>query len=221
MSRRMRSGFAACLLVLGMSAPARGQAAWDVAVMAGVFAGHSQAAENESHDDWFHTGQGAVIVGRHLTAHLKLELEASATGTGTQYLQRFVNVPGYVVRYPVSAEAESSVRSLAAAATWQFFENEWVHPFVTAGVSADFDRRSVRMFEQYYYPGDPRVPGNRILVAPQGSEGPQTITRTSGQVGGGVKVYVTEQAFVRTEGRVSIGARQQNVAFRVGVGVDF
>jgi hypothetical protein len=221
MNRETRSGIGACLLVLGMSATARGQTGWDVAVMAGVFAGHPQAEEHESRDDWFHTGQGVVTVGRHLTPHLKLELEASATGTATQYLQRFVSVPGYVARYPVGGEAESSVRSLAAAVTWQFFDNEWVHPFVTAGVTADFDRRSARIWEQYYFPADPRVPGNRILVAPQGLEGPRTTTRMRGLIGGGVKVYVTERAFIRTDGRVSIGGRQQNVAFRVGVGIDF
>jgi hypothetical protein len=114
-----------------------------------------------------------------------------------------------------------SVRSLATAATWQFFDNEWVHPFVFAGLSADFDRTSVRVWPQHYYTGDPRVPGNQILVAAERHEGPHTTTRMRGLLGGGAKLYVLEHVFVRADGRLSIGARWQGVVFRIGGGVDF
>ena len=190
--------------------------------MVGIFAGHADDDDHEDYDgDWFHTGVGSVTVGRYFTPHLKVEFDATATGTGTQFIQHYVTVPGVAARYPVGAEAEMSLRSLGAAATWQFYENEWVHPFVFAGLSADFDRSSLRVWQQHYYNGDPRVPGNQILIAEERREGPHTTTRMRGVVGGGAKLYVLEQVFVRADGRVSIGVARQYVAFRVGAGFDF
>ena len=221
MNGGMRTAIAV-LVVLGTPAVAYPQAAWDVSAMAGVFAGRPQIEGNENrYDDWFHTGQGGITIGRHITRHLKFELDASATGTGTLFVQRFVTVAGAVARYPIGAEAKAALRSVTAAATWQFFDNEWVHPFLTAGVSADFDRRSLHVWQQTYYTGDPRLPGNQILIAPESREGPTTTTATRGLIGGGAKFYVTERAFIRAEGRLTVGAKQQSVAFRAGIGMDF
>src|SRR5262245_43819550 len=212
----------AWMFLLGASSIAHAQAAWDVTGVVGVFAGHQGADENEtSYDDWFHTGQGGIMIGRHVTRHLKVEFDASATGTGTRFIQRYVTVPGSANRALIGAEAELAIRSLAAAATWQFFDNEWVHPFVTAGFSADFDRRRVHVWQQPYYTGDARVSGNQTLVVPESRDGPDTTTRLRGLVGAGVKFYFTERGFVRTDGRITLGPNQQNVAFRIGIGLDF
>ena len=126
--------FTALLLFLHHM-PASAQRRWDIAPFGGIVAVNAPV-EGEAdgyREDWFHTGQWGVTMGWHLTTHLKLEIDAAATGTGTQFVQRFVTVPGQTGRYPVGAEAETSVRSLGAQATWQFFDNEWVHPYVFGG----------------------------------------------------------------------------------------
>jgi hypothetical protein len=112
------------------------------------------------------------------------------------------------------------VRSLAAAATWQFRDNEWVHPFVQAGVSADFDRATVRSWEQFYY-GDIRSGQAPVRVADAVVEGPNTTHVLRGLVGAGAKVYVSERAFVRSDARWTFGRDSHNLAFRAGMGVDF
>ena len=221
MKRGMSSAIAACALILCGSGVCQAQSGWDVSAMGGVFAGHPRASERANqYDNWFNTGQGAVNVGHYFTPHIKVEFEASWTGTGTQFIQRFVTVPGLVAGYPVGAESKSSMRSLGATATWQFFENEWVHPFVMAGASVDVDQRSVHVFEQRYYSGDPRTT-TPLIVANESLQGPVRTTRTRALLGGGAKFYVIEHAFIRADGRVTVGAGQYNLAFLVGAGVDF
>ena len=208
------------LLVAGVPVESDAQSAWDVAAFAGVFAGSVPLDRKEPYaDDSFHTGQAGVIVARHLTRHLKVEFEASGTGRGSQFVHQLVTVPGLTFPYPVGSEVTTSVRTLVGAVAWQFFDNEWVHPFLIAGVAADFERRSVHVWEQRYYPGDPRT--GPVLVAAARREGPDTSRVMRGLFGGGAKLYVHERAFIRADGRMSIGAHTPNVAFRIGVGVDF
>ena len=211
------------LLLFLHHVPASAQRRWDVAPFGGIVAVNAPVeGETEGYrENWFHTGQWGVTLGWHLATHLKLEIDAAATGTGTQFVQRIVTVPGQAGRYPVGAEAETSVRSLGAQATWQFFDNEWVHPYVFGGVAAQFDRRSVRVWEQNYYGGSPPFHGNQIVLVPEGREGPTTTTRVSGVFGGGAKLYVNERTFFRTEARVAAAPAHQSLSFRAGLGFDF
>jgi hypothetical protein len=198
------------------------QSAWDLAAIGGVLGVHSPVADNQSsYEDWFHTGLYALNLGRHFTRHVKVELEVSGSGTARQYVSRFVAVPGLPGRYPLNAEAETTLRSFSTAATWQFFDNEWVHPFLSAGVQADVERRTLRVWQQPIYPSDPRTAPNQFVVIPEQREGPSTSTTWRPVIGGGVKVYVTPRAFVRADARTTLGAAPQAVSFRGGVGFDF
>ncbi len=210
-----------CLLA---AAPveARAQGNWDLAAMGGVFAGHeAEPATAPFRDNWFQTGQGGVVLGRYVTPHLKFELEMTGTGEGTQFVQRHVSVPGFAFPYPVGAEAHRSVRSLGTALTWQFLENQWIHPFVQAGLSTNFDRRTVHTWPQNFNSGDPRQGGTVIRVAEEMVEGPHSTTAVRAAVGGGWKLYLSPKLFVRTDGCASFGPRNYDLAFRVGFGADF
>jgi hypothetical protein len=210
------------LLLLVAPAAADAQPKWDIAGIAGLFAGHSADPEGQHYqEDWFETGLGGVILGRHVTSHLKVELEATRTGEGTQYVQRLVSIPGVAYPYPVASEAHTTVTSVGTTLTWQFFENQWIHPFVQAGVAAEFDRRAVNTWAQQHYSGDPRQGGVLISIAEQIVEGPDTTSTVRAVLGGGVKMYVSPRLFVRTDGRAALGERRQHVSFRVGFGADF
>jgi hypothetical protein len=197
------------------------QSAWDSTGMAGLFAGRTPRSGDGSRyqDLWFHNVQGAAILGRHLTPHLKLELEASATGGGSQFRDRIVVVPGDPYPYPVGYEMTTSVRSIAAALTWQFRDNEWIHPFVQAGVSTDFDHVSTRTWEQYLF-GQPRpgAPPQRI-VEERIEEA--TTTHVRALLGAGAKFYFAPRGFVRSDARWTFDGSHSNIALRAGVGVDF
>ena len=203
------------------AAPAAAQGQWDAAGTVGMFAGHTPRDERFRYqDDWFHAVQGGFIVGRHLSRSLKIEVDGSVTGRGRQYVDRLVTVPGYPYPYPVVSQSETSVRSLGAALTWQFRDNEWVHPFVRAGVSADFERQLLKTWDQLFYPSDASF-GPPSRLASQGVEGPTTTTTARAMLGGGAKLYVSPRMFVRTEGMVSLGRARQHVTLRAGFGVDF
>jgi hypothetical protein len=219
----VRTGLVYPLAVLSViwAAPVAAQGQWDAAGTVGVFAAHTQRDERFRYqDDWFHAVQGGFIVGRYLSRSLKIEVDGSVTGRGRQYVDRLVTVPGYPYPYPVVSESETSVRSVGAALTWQFRDNEWVHPFVRAGVSADFERHVLATWDQLFYPSDASF-GPPSRLASQGVEGPTTTTTARAMLGGGAKLYVSPRMFVRTEGMVSLGRARQHVTLRAGFGVDF
>jgi hypothetical protein len=200
---------------VGVEAQAGSDPAWDITGTTSLLAGHTPVPDGFGYqDDWFHVVQGGILVGRHLTRRLKMEFEASGTNGGTQFKQRLITIPGMPNPYPVSLEDTTSVRSLAGALVWQFRDNEWVHPFLQAGVSADFDRVISRTWEPFDYTNAlSRVPEPRVEET--------TYRRVRAVLGGGAKIYVSERAFVRTDGRFIFGRERQHIVGRIGFGVDF
>jgi hypothetical protein len=218
---------AALLSLIALSVcplPARAQQTpqlpgWDVGLIAGSFAGHARIPEETAHyygDDWYHTGQAGVFVGRHWTTHFKTEVGFIASGEGRRSVPRMYSPPG--ISYPIlySIEQRTQVRSLTATAAWQFFDNNWVHPFIEAGVTIDRQRTRLRDPGFIYYP-DPRNP----LPIPGRAEEERIETAARVLVGGGVKLYVTPRFFFRADARGVRGARFAQLAFRGGVGLDF
>lgn len=216
-----------CVLVLlFIGAEAGAQTAsnpsrWDVAASTGVFVGHPAIADGDTYDDWYQSATLGVTVGRYLTPHVKVEGELTLGGEGSRYGQRVVQVPG-LGPYPVSTEHLTRTNSVSGALVWQFFENQWVHPFVFAGASVDFDRRGFHTWHQSYFRGDPRIAGNEIFVSRDETVYIGTDRTVRGLIGGGAKLYVGSRAFFRADTRLGIGAADSgHVAFRLGFGVDF
>ena len=142
---------------LGHSSP------WDLTIAAGALAARPELESSDRYrDEWYNTGQLALVVGRHLTPHFKVELEASTAAEGHQFVERYVTVPNAAYPVPYATERFTTLRQVSGSVIWQFFENEWAHPFVQAGVAADVER--VRSFTpaQTFYIGDPRLPGSRV-----------------------------------------------------------
>ena len=201
--------------------PAAGdtQPLWDATAAAGLLSGHRPIGDSPGfQDDWFHAAQGAVIVGRQLRPHLKVELEASASSGAVQYVSHPLTVPGSPYPYWMVTEETTWARSLGAVAAWQFRDNEWVHPFVLAGVAADVDRTRRHVPEQFL-PGDSR--GGTLPRRITESVEEESNTRASAVVGGGAKLYFRERAFVRSDVRLTFDRDRQNLAFRAGVGLEF
>jgi hypothetical protein len=143
-----------------------------------------------------------------------------------------VDVPG-VGRYPVGAEQQVRTNGISAGLTYQFFENQWAHPFVFGGVALDFDRTRIRTWAQSYYRGDPRIPGNEIVIGQHGIRDLGTSREVRGVFGTGAKLYMSPRSFFKTDLRVNVGPStrsrslrtagggSRHVSFRLGVGLDF
>ncbi len=219
--------FFVVVLVLAADQDAAAQSAvvlpaWDGSVVTGLFVGMPrEVSERETYDDTYQVATIAITGGRYFTPHLKLEGEVTFSPEGERYVQRVVQVPG-VGTYPVTAEQMVRTNSVSGTVVWQFLENQWAHPFVFAGGSLDFDRERLHTHQQFYYRGDPRVPGNEVVVATEQTEDLGTTERLRGLLGAGAKLYVGPRAFVRLDTRVGFsGNTGGHVAFRIGVGVDF
>lgn len=215
------------LLVLNLAGEAAAQGAsnqpqCDVAATTGVFLGHPQSPDDsESFDQWYHTSTLGITAGRYLTTHLKLEGEITFSREGSRYVLRLVDVPGVGPR-PVSAEQLTRTNSASGAVVWQFLDNQWVHPFLLAGATVDFDREGLHLWQQSFFSGDPRIAGNEVVVSTEHVEHFATAAHVRGLLGGGAKLYVSPNAFFRADSRIGIGRDDSgHVAFRLGFGVDF
>ena len=160
-------------------------------------------------------------MGRHLTPHVKAEVELTTSTEGRRYVEHYIQVQGYPYPVPFGSEQFSRVHEIGMALTYQFFDNEWVHPFVQVGAAMDFDRVRSHTWAQSFYTGDPRQPGTQVVAAEETTTGATTTVTARAVIGGGAKFYVTERMFVRTDARFATGARGQHFALRLGVGVDF
>jgi hypothetical protein len=189
---------------------------WDVAGSIGWLAGNKSDLA-EDWNDWYDTFATSLEVGRYWTPHIKSEAAITYTSEGGvfSHAERFIAEEQITVFIP--REHHFRVTAISAAATYQFLENTWVHPFVTGGVHAVQEReRSVSQDVPYH-----RRDFSRIVVPiPQ----PSAATTWSARpfVAGGAKFYVSERAFVRTDLSAAWQDRRVgHVTWRAGLGIDF
>jgi opacity protein-like surface antigen len=169
---------------------------------------------------WYDVAAFSASAGRYLTQHVKLDVDLSTTSVGRVYGQTFVSTPGVPFSVPPSyappiytlREYEFRRTTVAAALAYQFLENRWVHPFLGAGVEGV--RESEHLQTQFLPTGGPR------------GSGPirETQVRYSARpfVSGGVKFYVSERSFIRTDMLTTLSSGgAESAVWRVGAGVDF
>ena len=203
------------------SVPAKGSS-WDVSFVAGYLGVRPEIELLDRYADrWYDAGQAGVALGRYFTPNLKAEVELSTSTEGRQWITRHVTLPGASFPLPYGTERFGTLREVSASLVYQFFENEWAHPFVLVGVAGDFDRVRSYTARQTYFVGDSRLPPSQVVVTDEIREGPETTTHARVLFGGGGKFYANQQVFVRADGRFGTGQGGRHVAFRLGVGVDF
>src|SRR5262245_265502 len=194
---------------------------WDSTVVVGWLAGHpSEPPQTGYRDDWFNAAQAGLVVGRHVTTHLKVEIELTTTTEGERFVEHFVNLPQVPYPVPFGSSEYSRVSELATALSYQFFDNQWVHPFVQVGAAVDLDRARSRTWAQSFFTGTSRQPANEVTVA-RDSESDTTQVNPRVLLAGGAKFYVNRRAFVRTDARLAAGQGGQHLSFRIGFGFDF
>jgi len=185
---------------------------WDAAGLVG-WRGVNKSDLAADWNDWYDVAIFSASAGHYVTPHVKIDLDLSTTTTGRVFGQELVVVvPGGTV--PNYRVWESGFRRTTAAAglAYQFFENQWVHPFLGAGIEGI--RETERIEAQILPARGPLAP---ILT-------PETRIRYSARpfVTGGVKWYVSERTFIRSDILSTFSsAGAESAALRIGVGVDF
>lgn len=172
--------------------------------------------ELRAYDDWSNDGvQGAVAFGWSWTPHLRTEVEASASSR----VRHVSSTPIVVNGFPVYAAVEHafSTRRLTLGAQYQFRENAWFHPQVSAGLDLNWEWRETRNLQPYFYDPATRQPRG-IPPETYGSERTELHSRPF--IGAGFKAYMTPRSFFRSDVRVVAWDRVEDVLLRFGFGVD-
>jgi hypothetical protein len=202
----------AAAAVLALPVPARAQPldaaaavrepyrAWDVSGAATLRLGE--------HDDAVvPLGAWTAEVGRYWTAHLKTSVTVTTAG------QRNYIGGTFDPRALTSSSSESVTRpaGLGVSAAWQFFENDFVHPYISAGARLASVSTQTRVYSTrspYQFLGTFDTP-ERLQVRPT--------------IGGGFKSYFGNgRAFMRSELVMSVAPHGSvNAILLFGAGVDF
>src|SRR5436190_11434061 len=193
--------FCVALLAAADSAAAQ-DTHWDAAGHVGLL--NRNKADLGSYDTWYSVAVIDATAGRYWTPHFKTEFDVGTAGEGHIY----------------GPYREQKLREtmVGATALYQFFENQWVHPFIGGGV--ELAREHIRA--DAFPPPTLRVPPATWLGVPSLAAVDEVTYSVRPVVSGGFKFYVSPHAFVRTEVRTALSAdRPLALQWRGGIGFDF
>jgi len=166
---------------------------------------------------WQQKGEFRADFGRYWTTHLKTEAAVSVTNQWHDYESVFIPIPGQPVPGYSFTEVERRLIAVAPAVTWQFRENAFMHPYVSAGAKVGFLRE-----DRFRQRRTDILPGGRGTYEVPGLDEQRMTVVARPFVAGGFKSYLSRTTFVRSEVRVAFaedGVRQFSLG--IGFGVDF
>ena len=203
-----------CLLVLAAAADAHAQQ-WDTAGQLALFNRNKTGLGGS--DQWYSVAAIDASVGHYWTPHIKLELDVGTAAQGEIDSAEPAAAPGVPFPFPRYREHKLRETTVGATATYQFFENQWVHPFVGAGIELVHERHvadALPATNVAFSTTPVRLPAVAAVDSVNYSLRPL--------ITGGFKFYVTPHAFIRTDVRASLtGDFPAAVQWRGGLGFDF
>lgn len=183
---------------------------WDGSFNIGLLSG--QRSDLNEWSSWYSTGSFSGELGRYLTPHLKVTLDAGRSGEGEIFRQQQVAVSGQTNPGFIYEQHFLQRTHVAASVSYQFLENAWVHPFVTAGAQHAWEMDRIRVQgTSFGRPGLPPAPPAESVVR-------RTTVRPF--VGVGAKFYMTPRAFAQGQMQVAPGPGGAHIAASGGFGVD-
>jgi hypothetical protein len=188
--------------------------AWDTHFSVGMISNPARDEGDDSDRSSLHA-EGRLDVGRYWTQHLKTELGLSFLNRFEDFDYETMPVPG--VRGGVYSYVTRSMRMMALTPTftYQFLENQWVHPYLSSGARVGIlETHSTRLPQAFGAGGIPYPvealdrTDTRVFVRPF--------------VAAGAKSYFSQHVFARTEGQALFDASgNSHISLRIGVGLDF
>ena len=184
---------------------------WDVGFSVGLLnLTNTEIASNWA--TWHQKAEYRADAGYYWTTHVKTEVAVSTSNQWEDY-ETFI-VPGFPRGYGYDDITRQFI-SVSPAVTWQFRENQFMHPYVSGGV------RIGLLQERLLRQGQTLRSGSlSYVVEPLDERRTEIMARPF--VAAGFKSYVSRRVFARTEGRLAFaqdGIRQ--VSAVAGIGVDF
>jgi hypothetical protein len=173
--------------------------------------GHHPPDAGDTSDNWNHRLYAGALFGYYWTEHLKTEAELGITSEGHSWAATLIDELS-PDGFPVYSYEQREYRDLrlSVGQTWQFLDNRWVHPFITAGV--DLDRSHLR--REIQLQRHPRIPPGTTVIE-ESSWQPKPYIAT------GLKMYFTSTTFARMDVHGASGSGNQHIVWRIGIGKDF
>jgi len=177
----------------------------DAAASIGWFAADRTEPDECCGGGWsssFFKGAGG---GYYWTEHLKSELDISWPGTTRAFT--YPNRPPTAGASFIYEEHSYTTLKVSASQLYQFGQNAVVHPFVGIGVDVDNERDEITRTTQL------GRTFSEIHLAEHETHARPFLTT-------GIKAYLSERAFFRTDLRVGFSDQLDQIVWRSGIGVD-
>lgn len=218
---------ALCLAALAIAADAGAQQQtnltlptdghWDVAGQLALL--NRNKTDFSNWDQWYSVAAVNGSAGRYWTPHFKTELEIATSAQGSVDGQESTPFPDSSFPFQRYREHRFRETTVGATAMYQFFDNQWVHPFVGAGVELARERHVADSLPADTGRFSPTTPPLRLPAVAAIDDLRYSVRPV---VTGGFKFYVTSHAFVRTDVRTSLSAERPLAwQLRGGIGFDF
>jgi len=185
---------------------------WDVGGSLGILAASRSATDGFASSRCscdIVTWAGNFDVGRYVTPHLKAE--AGILWTSRRHFNG--SDDSYPRTFPITYTMRAvDPTSISASFTYQFFENVFAHPYVSAGIRVTLFSEQTRT--EVYYPN--------FSVAPTVTTSSRKFTQARPFVAAGYKSYFSERLYMRPEVLMAFddnGVSHGTV--RLGFGFDF
>jgi hypothetical protein len=167
-----------------------------------------------SRASWHQKAEFRADAGYYWTTHLKTEVALGSSNQWKDYETVPFNVPGIPNAYAYD-EITRQFLFVSPAVTWQFRENQFMHPYVSGGVR-------IGLLQEHLVRQEATLRSGTLsyTVTPLGERRTDIVARPF--LAGGFKSYVGRRVFARTEARLAFaqdGIRQ--VSAVAGIGVDF
>lgn len=220
----MRKQIGIFAIVLGVCGAAEAQQlgepatekTWEASASVALIETRPGGSDTPYRDNWYAQGRYAGAIAHYWTSHLKTEFEFSVSGEGSRYAQEYVRVNGQ--SYPYTFETLHQLQQGSLRMVWQFRDNAWVHPYVSAGLVLDAERRRSHVPLQY----QPTVRGNDLVVLStelNSRERPEL--RGGVTFGGGAKFYMSPNAFFSSGAIATYSKPATTISLIAGFGIDF
>jgi hypothetical protein len=208
------------LIFVGIAGPSAAQTSqplprFDAAATVGLIEARPGEVDQPYYQDWYTQGRYAASIGYYFTKNLKAEFEHAWSGEGSRLLFEYQQVGG--LPYPYQVEQYFQLQQSTLRLVWQFRDNAWVHPYVSAGAVLDTEHQRYHIPLTY----QPGARGEHVLVRTEMNSGDRYELRPGFSIAGGAKFYLSQRAFFNTGAIVTHSPPSSTVNFIAGFGVDF
>jgi hypothetical protein len=171
-----------------------------------------------SYNDWHSQFGVSGGLGWYWTDHHKTQVDVAATTAASVYSSQPYLVGPQQQTFVTTVRSYESQR-VSLIQLYQFRRNEWVHPFLGAGIDIVREESSGRDDPIYWYDQvlrQSRLARDSVRYGDESKIAARAVLTT------GVKAYFSRKVFALTDLRVNVSShRAEDMQWRFGLGADF